>query len=497
MVEFNMDNMLQMLTPMLLMQTSQSNSSKSGVWDALRTFVVIFLVHVLSNASTYTTKLVEWWNSSSKSKASYTVGAKITFRHNMHYSSECPAEYHAIMRHLRTFLVTNKSTHRFTVEQVQLSYTKFMDAIILDEPLKQVFVSNDIQIRHTQVITSSDKDDYIFHTYTFHVSSTTRSYLDIKNCIDEWVADYKREEMMTIKPPHIFVFSTLCKDTMKCQYHEIPFDTTKSFDNMFFDGKDKLLQKLDDFCNNETRYKRLGIPYTFGMLFHGQPGCGKTSCIKAIAKHTGRHIVSISCNKITSIEALKRIFVSTQINDSQIPLSKRLYVFEEIDCGEWKDIVRSRKIKDGYSDGADASASKASKASEIVMAECMKMAMTKSCTVDSKSLFPMDEAKLTLGDLLELLDGIIEMPGRMIIMTSNHPEYIDDALLRPGRIDQIVDFKKMRRQDINDMYNLWFNKSLPCFVQERIKDFTISQAEIGNLFSTMDLPHIHEVLCNS
>lgn len=491
MVEFNMDNMLQMLTPMLLMQTQKSSS----LWETLRTIAVILLVHFINNASTITTNLVEWWKSSKKSKASYTVGAKITFRHNMHYSSECPPEYYAIMRHLRAFLVTSRKSHRFTVEQVQLSYTKFMDVILFDEPLNPVFVSDDIQIKHTHVVTSNDKDDFTFHTYTFQVSSTSCSYLEVKNCIDKWVADFMSEEMMTVKPPHIFVFSTLCKDTMKCLYHEIPFDTTKSFDNMFFDGKDKLLQKLDDFCNNESRYKRLGIPYTFGMLFHGQPGCGKTSCIKAIAKHTGRHIVSISCNKITSIEALKRIFVSTQINETRIPLSKRLYVFEEIDCGEWKDIVRSRKLKDSHSDSADASASKAS--TEVVIAECMKMAMTKSCTVDSKSLFSMDEAKLTLGDLLELLDGIIEMPGRMIIMTSNHPEYIDDALLRPGRIDHIVDFKKMTRQDINNMYNLWFNKSLPCFVQERIKDFTISQAEIGNLFSTMDLPHIHEVLANS
>lgn len=79
-------------------------------------------------------------------------------------------------------------------------------------------------------------------------------------------------------------------------------------------------------------------------------------------------------------------------------------------------------------------------------------------------------------------------------MTSNHPEHIDEALLRPGRIDQIVEFKKMTRHDINNMYNLWFNKPLPHNVQERIKDYTFSQAEIGNLFSTMDTSHIHEVL---
>jgi hypothetical protein len=444
-----MDNMIQMVTPMMLMQSSQSKAS--SIWDTLRTIVIILFLHILSNASTLTTKIVEWWKSSNTKKASYTVEARITFKQNIHYLSDCPPEYHAILRHLRNFLIASKNAENFTVEQVNIGYSKFMDVILFDDFLKSVFVSKDIQIRHTHTVTTNDKEDYAFHTYTFHVSSSSLPYITIKKTVDEWVADYKSEQLMTVKPPHIFVFSDLCKDTMLCQYHEIPFDTTKSFDSMFFDDKNKLIQKLDDFLNNEPRYKRLGIPYTFGMLFHGQPGCGKTSCIKAIAKHTGRHIVSISCSKITSIEALKRIFMTTKINDSQIPLTKRLYVFEEIDCGEWKDIIRSRKIKDN-SEGVESL--KAS--TEVVMAECVKIAMTKACSVENKSLFKMDEPKFTLGDLLELLDGIIEMHGRMIIMTSNHPEHIDEALLRPGRIDQIVEFKKMTRRDIGNMYYLWF-----------------------------------------
>lgn len=485
-----MENMIQMITPMMIMQSSQSKSS--SIWEILRTIAVILFLHILSNASTLTTKLVVWWNSSNTKKASYTVDAKITFKQNIHYLSDCPPEYHAILRHLRMFLIANKNAQNFTVEQVNIGYSKFMDVILFDDPLKSVFVSKDIKIRHTHTLTTNDKEDYAFHTYTFHVSSSSLPYINIKKTVDEWVADYKSEQLMTVKPPHIFVFSAFCKDTMTCKYHEIPFDTTKSFDNMFFDDKNKLLHQLDDFLNNQPRYKRLGIPYTFGMLFHGQPGCGKTSCIKAIAKHTGRHIVSISCSKITSVEALKRIFMTAKINDSHIPLTKRLYVFEEIDCGEWKDIVRSRKTKDNHSEGAESS--KAS--TEVVMAECVKIAMTKACSVDSKSSV-MDEPKLTLGDLLELLDGIIEMPGRMIIMTSNHPEHIDEALLRPGRIDQIVEFKKMTRHDISNMYHLWFCKNIPHHVQECIKDYKFSQAEIGKLFSTMDLSHIHEVLSNA
>jgi chaperone BCS1 len=42
------------------------------------------------------------------------------------------------------------------------------------------------------------------------------------------------------------------------------------------------------------------------------------------------------------------------------------------------------------------------------------------------------ERHFTLSDLLEILDGMIESDGRMIVFTTNHPENLDPALLRPG-----------------------------------------------------------------
>jgi hypothetical protein len=43
--------------------------------------------------------------------------------------------------------------------------------------------------------------------------------------------------------------------------------------------------------------------------------------------------------------------------------------------------------------------------------------------------------ELTLSFLLNLLDGVLETPGRIVIMTTNHPDLLDPALIRPGRID--------------------------------------------------------------
>jgi SpoVK/Ycf46/Vps4 family AAA+-type ATPase len=60
--------------------------------------------------------------------------------------------------------------------------------------------------------------------------------------------------------------------TISPNYKSQPYDTTKSFDNLHFNGKENLVDKIDYFINNEDKYRKLGIPYTFGLLLHGAPG---------------------------------------------------------------------------------------------------------------------------------------------------------------------------------------------------------------------------------
>ena len=256
----------------------------------------------------------------------------------------------------------------------------------------------------------------------------------------------------------------------------IPFKSTKTFDNMFFQQKEDLKQRLDYFKNNKAHYDRLGIPYTLGMMFHGQPGTGKTSVIKAIANYTERHLIIIPMDKVTTVDQLKQLFIMEEINQHNISIDKRLYCFEEIDCGKWKDIVRSRKLLSTPEDSQPVPP-KDGIAQQLI--ETLRDEKEKK----KNKLSPLPSSPITLGDLLEILDGIIETPGRMIIMTSNHPEEIDEALLRPGRIDINIEFKRMTRQDIKHMYELWFQEPMPQHVFAHVKDHVFTQADVGNIFS--------------
>jgi len=64
-------------------------------------------------------------------------------------------------------------------------------------------------------------------------------------------------------------------------WHESLFKTTRCFNNLYFDGKNELISKIDFFINNKEWYDKEGHPYTLGIGLSGPPGTGKTSVIKS------------------------------------------------------------------------------------------------------------------------------------------------------------------------------------------------------------------------
>ena len=74
------------------------------------------------------------------------------------------------------------------------------------------------------------------------------------------------------------------------------------------------------------------------------------------------------------------------------------------------------------------------------------------------------------------------MDERVIIFTSNHPNTLDPAFLRPGRIDYSIEFTKLSCKNINKIYEKWFNQDIPIEIYNKIPDYKFSLAEITNIF---------------
>ena len=246
------------------------------------------------------------------------------------------------------------------------------------------------------------------------------------------------------------------------RWDETIFESTRTFDNLFFDKKIETLAKINFFLNNRVWYFNKGIPYSLGIGLHGPPGTGKTSFIKALSNMTDRHIVTISLKLIKTKKQLDSIFFEQRYNScnekNSIGFDKKIIVFEDIDC--IGDIVMSREfhVKKPVE----------TKALELKAPELLKL--------------ELDDEPLTLDDLLNLWDGIRETPGRIMVLSSNHFDKLDPAIKRPGRIDISLELSYASRHIIAEMYSHLFDDVIDNDTLTQIADEFYSPAEIVNIY---------------
>jgi ATPase family associated with various cellular activities (AAA) len=298
--------------------------------------------------------------------------------------------------------------------------------------------------------------------------TTPKSMTHLQAYLEKTLTEYNTFRVAKESEMHI-AYPAICMSNRDRVYH---FETTKSFDNLFFDGKEEIISRLETF-DDWALYERMGIPHTLGFLFHGEPGTGKTSAIKAIAKYTRRSLVIIPMAQVKTRDQLDDIFRTIRIQYKKIPNSKRIYVFEEIDCGGWKDIVVPRCCA-STSAGASAAAAPAATAAP----EQKQTIIIANSTEKEKE---PEAEKLTLGAILETLDGLFEASGRIVIMTTNHPDNLDPALRRPGRIDMEVEFKRLRPDHIAAIYERWYGQQMEPEIIAALPDRRYTQAELSQL----------------
>jgi len=296
------------------------------------------------------------------------------------------------------------------------------------------------------------------------VSSPNLNIKQIKDFVEKCNDDYEKYLKDQILKHQLFVDISWDIKEKDIIVKSNEWKSSSTFENKFFTDKDLVLNKLNFFLENKHIYNKRGIPHTLGFLLFGDPGTGKSSFIKAVANKTNYHIINIKLSKNFDFKHLHKVLFNESITHNlKIPLNKRIIIFEDIDC--MTDIIKNRFNKDKEEEDDYDSKKKED-----------------DYSFAKKIIAQLEETENNnLSFLLNILDGVQEAEDRIIIMTTNKPEELDNALIRPGRIDIKIHFKKATIKDIRDILcNFWDINIDICNI-EKILHEKLTHAEIINV----------------
>lgn len=167
------------------------------------------------------------------------------------------------------------------------------------------------------------------------------------------------------------------------------------------DAAHRLHDDIHQFFARRSMYTERGIPWRRGYLLHGPPGTGKTSVAYALAGELGLKLCTLSLtNPKLNDHVLADLLQRTP--------PKALILIEDVDA-----FFHARQKQDA-------------------------------------------RIEVSFSGLLNALDGVAAQEGRIVVLTTNHRDKLDAALIRPGRIDVEVELGLASTAQVRGLFLRFF-----------------------------------------
>jgi ATP-dependent 26S proteasome regulatory subunit len=98
-----------------------------------------------------------------------------------------------------------------------------------------------------------------------------------------------------------------------------------------------------------------------------------------------------------------------------------------------------------------------------------------------------------LSYFLNILDGLQECSGRIIIMTTNKPHILDNALIREGRIDYKIEFTNATYEDVKNIVHFYWSDTINKTTDNELCSLSLNVPEI---VATVDKKYTHAKIIN-
>ncbi|GES57276.1 bcs1 AAA-type ATPase [Aspergillus terreus] len=274
---------------------------------------------------------------------------------------------------------------------------------------------------------------------------------DVLQALLQKAQSYNLEKFRSTRMTDVYRLSCDGPEPMCSRWSRVSTRPSRHISTVILDEKkkDELLRDINEYLHPRTRqwYSDHGIPYRREYLFSGPPGMGKTSLATALAGFFGLNIYVLSLldSHITDAHLMQGM--------SKLP-SHCIVLLEDVDAAG----LGRRNLED--SSPAELSPRTPSPMAPLPTAP----PSTASAGLSSISAVPTlgtrnspknaqaPAASISLSGLLNAIDGVSSPEGRILIMTTNSPESLDPALIRPGRVDMRVDFELPSQDQMHALF---------------------------------------------